>query len=145
MLVLILFIRYNFNGFYKIFLDITKAYNPRIWQLCMFTEILNLYVYIHKYVGLLVKIFTVFIITNHVSIHLAYQVIFFFNHFFYYLKNWCHYLLHFFTGVVLLNFFLLNCLHISVHFFVLFWCRKIKPIEDQMFVPDTWIHVYWKL
>lgn len=43
----------------------------------MFTEILNLYVYIHKYVGLLVKIFTVFIITNHVSIHLAYQVGFF--------------------------------------------------------------------
>lgn len=44
----------------------------------MFTEILNLYVYIHKYVGLLVKIFTVFIITNHVSIHLAYQVVGFF-------------------------------------------------------------------
>lgn len=100
---------------------------------------------IHKYVGLLVKIFTVFIITNHVSIHLAYQVVVFFNHFFDYLKNWCHYLLHFFTGVVLLNFFLFNCLHISVHFFVLFWCRKIKPIEDQTFVPDTWIHVYWKL
>lgn len=53
----------------------------------MFTEILNLYVYIHKYVGLLVKIFTVFIITNHVSIHLAYQIVFFLNHFFDYLKN----------------------------------------------------------
>lgn len=86
----------------------------------MFTEILNLYVYIHKYVGLLVKIFTVFIITNHVSIHLAYQVVFFFKSFFRLFKELMSLFASFFYRRRFTYFFFFNCLHISVHFFVLF-------------------------